>query len=49
MSLNGTAYHYCDMPGSVWAAFTTTSSLGTFYNDRIKGNFGCRTGFIPEY
>jgi hypothetical protein len=49
VSLNGTAYHYCGMPGSVWYSFTTASSFGSFFNDRIKGNFDCRTGFIPDY
>ena len=49
ISLNGTAYHYCGMPDNVWSEFTATSSLGTFYNDRIKGRFDCRTGHVPDY
>jgi hypothetical protein len=49
VSLKGTAYHYCGMPNNVWSSFTAASSLGTFYNTAIKGNFDCRTGFVPEY
>jgi hypothetical protein len=49
VSLNGTAYHYCDMPGGEWDEFTAASSLGSFYNTRIKGRFDCRTGFVPQY
>jgi len=49
ISLNGTAYHYCEMPPGVWFAFTAASSLGSFYKARIKGSFDCRDGFVPEY
>jgi hypothetical protein len=49
VSLTGTAYHYCDMPRSVWAAFTEASSLGSFFNSEVKGMFDCRTGSVPEY
>jgi hypothetical protein len=49
ISLNGTAYHYCGMADGAWSEFTAASSLGSFYNDRIKGRFDCRTGFVPEY
>ncbi len=49
VSLNGTAYHYCGLPASVWSPLTTASSLGSFYNTRIKGRFDCRTGTVPEY
>jgi hypothetical protein len=49
VSLNGTAYHYCGTPGGAWGEFTAASSLGSFYNTRIKGRFDCRTGFVPQY
>ena len=47
--LNGTAYHYCGIPPGEWSAFTSAGSLGRHFNSQIKGNFDCRTGFIPEY
>jgi hypothetical protein len=47
--LNGTPYHYCGMSPAEWSAFTSAGSLGRYLNSRIKGNFDCRTGFIPEY
>jgi hypothetical protein len=49
ISLNGTAYHYCTMPGSRWGEFTAASSLGSFYNTQVKGRFDCRGGFVPQY
>ena len=49
VSLNGTAYHYCAMPDGGWDEFTAASSLGSFYNTRIKGRFDCRGGFVPQY
>lgn len=49
ISLDGTAYHYCGMPQSTWAQFTAASSLGSFYRDRIKGSFDCRSGVVPQY
>ena len=47
--LNGTPYHYCGIPLGAWSAFTSAESLGRHFNSRIKGDFDCRTGFIPEY
>jgi hypothetical protein len=49
VSLNGTAYHYCGTPGGAWGEFTAASSLGSFYEGRVKGRFDCRTGFVPQY
>jgi len=49
ISLNGTAYHYCGMPDGAWDELTAASSLGSFYNTRIKGRFDCRSGFVPQY
>ena len=46
---DGTAYHYCGMPQSTWGQFVAASSLGSFYRDRIKGSYDCRTGVVPEY
>jgi hypothetical protein len=49
VSLNGTAYHYCGMPDTVWSEFATAGSLGSFYNARIKGRFSCQAGLVPDY
>ena len=49
INLEGTYYHYCDMPGNVWNSFKQADSFGTFYNQSIKGNYDCRKGFVPEY
>jgi len=32
-------YLYADMPKHLWQAFKSASSLGTFYNQNIKGRF----------
>jgi len=49
ISLNSTAYHYCGMPEGAWDELTAAESLGSFYNTRVKGQFDCRSGFVPEY
>jgi hypothetical protein len=47
--LQGTAYHYCDVPSGLWSAFRSAASLGRFYNSQVKGQYDCRAGFVPEY
>jgi hypothetical protein len=49
ISLKGTKYHYCRVPGSVWNAFKNASSFGQFYGVNLKGNYDCRLGGIPLY
>ena len=49
VSLSGTAYHYCGTPARAWSQFTAASSLGSYYEEQIKGRFDCRTGLVPEY
>lgn len=49
VDLNGTRYHYCGVSSSTWSGFTSAPSLGTFYNQQLKGQFDCRTGIVPEY
>lgn len=41
INLNGTYYHYCGMPGSVWDDFRNAETFGGFYNKWIKGNYAC--------
>lgn len=49
INLNGTNYHYCDLPSSVWRQFSRADSFGRHYNSSIKGNYDCRYGRVPEY
>lgn len=49
IDLNGTNYHYCGMPVQVWNNFKEASSLGTYYNASIKGNYDCRINRVPSY
>lgn len=49
VKLNGTYYHYCGMPGSVWGDLKATSSPYDYYQDNIKGNFDCRKNPVPRY
>ncbi|WP_316189868.1 MULTISPECIES: KTSC domain-containing protein [unclassified Bradyrhizobium] len=52
--LNTTYYHYCEMPPATFSAFLDAPSIGSFYNQHIKGTgrdgpFDCRTHPVPEY
>jgi hypothetical protein len=47
--LNSTYYHYCGLPLTEWRSFKSAESYGTYYNQRIKGNYDCRNGYIPSY
>jgi hypothetical protein len=49
IDLNGSTYHYCRIPQSTWSDFTTAASLGSHYNQHIKGAFDCRNGGVPDY
>ena len=49
INLKGTWYHYCGMPSHAWRSFTGAESLGRHYGKRIRGNWDCRVGFVPEY
>lgn len=49
INLNGTYYHYCGLPTSIWAQFNNASSYGSYYNQNIKGNYDCRIYRVPSY
>ena len=49
VSLNGTYYHYCEVPSSLVAAWHRADSMGRFYNQNVKGNFDCRINRVPSY
>ncbi|QHP74284.1 KTSC domain-containing protein [Bradyrhizobium sp. LCT2] len=52
--LNAIYYHYCELPPAILRTFLDAPSMGSFYNQRIKGTgldgpFDCRTHPVPEY
>ena len=47
--IGGTYYHYCDVPGGLVADWVAASSVGGFYNARIKGRYDCRINHMPAY
>jgi hypothetical protein len=49
IGLRGVYYHYCRMPQPAWSAFRGAKSFGRHYRARIKGNFDCRLGGVPDY
>jgi hypothetical protein len=49
VSLNGTYYHYCEVPGSFVDEWKQADSMGRFYNQQIKGQFDCRIFRVPSY
>lgn len=49
VSLKGTYYHYCSIPSRVIDDWTSSSSLGRYYNSRIRGNYSCKNKSVPQY
>jgi hypothetical protein len=49
VSLNGTYYHYCEVPSSIVDQWLTADSMGTYYNANVKGHYDCRTHRMPNY
>lgn len=49
VKLKDTYYHYCDLPISVWDSFIKASSFGSFYEDKIQGDYSCRYQEVPSY
>jgi len=49
MNINEKYYHYCETPESIWAELQKTSSFGSYYNAKIKGNYDCRERTVPSY
>lgn len=48
VSLNGTYYHYCQIPQDVVAAWQQADSLGRFYGAYVKGRYDCRMYGPPQ-
>lgn len=49
VNLKGTYYHYCEIPSKTISDWREASSMGSYYNSRVKGNFDCRVFRIPSY
>lgn len=49
VNLNGTYYHYCEMPDSVVTAWRQADSMGRYYNAEVKGRYDCRVLHVPSY
>lgn len=49
IKLKETNYHYCSLSRHVWSAFRKADSFGSYYEDKIKGNYDCRVNFVPKY
>jgi len=49
VSLNGTYYHYCEVPSYVVSDWKGADSMGRYYNSQIKGRYDCRISKVPSY
>lgn len=49
VNLNGTYYHYCEVPPSLVSDWRRSASMGRYYNSKVKGRFDCRIFHIPSY
>lgn len=47
VNLNGTYYHYCEVPSNVVTAWRNAESMGRFYNAHMKGRYDCRVLRVP--
>jgi hypothetical protein len=49
IQLNSTWYHYCGLDQATWTGLNQAASVGTFYNQNVKGRFDCRLTPPPTY
>ena len=49
VSLNGTYYHYCEVPAYVVSGWRASNSMGDYFNKNVKGHFDCRVNRVPAY
>jgi hypothetical protein len=54
VQLKSVYYHYCEMPKPVVDKWLAASSMGQFYNAKIKGSgkdgpYDCRNHRVPNY
>lgn len=49
VQLDGTNYHYCEVPNEKWNILKTSENPYLSYQKMLKGNFDCRTRYVPAY
>jgi hypothetical protein len=49
ISLKGNYYHYCGIDEVIVKQLINADSVGRYFNEKIRGQFDCRTGFVPRY
>jgi hypothetical protein len=49
VNLNGTYYHYCEVPAWIVDQWRNAESMGRYYNAYVKGRFDCRINRVPAY
>lgn len=49
VDLQGTYYHYCEVPAAIVDDWKNSDSMGRFYNANIKGRYDCRLLHMPSY
>jgi hypothetical protein len=49
VSLQGTYYHYCEVPSAVVDEWLAADSMGRYYNASIKRQYDCRLLRVPTY
>lgn len=49
VELKSTYYHYCGISTAVIDKWVSSSSLGKYYLNNIKGNYDCRVFPMPQY
>ena len=47
INLQGTIYHYCGIGSPIWNSLKSAESMGSYYQDYIKGNYDCRVFPVP--
>ena len=47
--LGNSWYHYCGITQKEVRSWQNSQSLGSYYRSSIKGEYDCRTGFVPQY
>jgi hypothetical protein len=49
VNLNGTYYHYCEVPAYIVSRWRASNSMGDYFNKNVKGHFDCRVNRVPAY
>ncbi|MGW8168612.1 MAG: KTSC domain-containing protein [Sulfurovaceae bacterium] len=50
VQLKQTYYHYCEVPPFIINEWLNSSSLGTYFRQKVKGGiYDCRLHSVPQY